>query len=146
MFEVGDHVFLKLQPYVQSSLAPRANQKLTFKFFGSFPIVQKVGTIAYKLELPLSYAIHPIFHVSHLKKVVGSKIQITPWPQQFSEHQIPEKILQRHLITRGVLMCFSCLPNFLHASSRPNARDADDGTRRRAAKQFLLMSNFPGGY
>jgi hypothetical protein len=102
MFEVGDHVFLKLQPYVQSSLAPRANQKLTFKFFGSFPIVQKVGTIAYKLELPLAYAIHPIFHVSQLKKVVGSKIQITPWPQQFSEHQIPEKILQRRLITRGV--------------------------------------------
>lgn len=33
-FAVGDWVFLKLQPYVQSSLAPRANQKLAFKFFG----------------------------------------------------------------------------------------------------------------
>jgi len=30
-FHVGDSVFLKLQPYVQSSLAPRANQKLAFK-------------------------------------------------------------------------------------------------------------------
>jgi hypothetical protein len=31
-FQVGDMVYLKLQPYVLSSLAPRANQKLSFKF------------------------------------------------------------------------------------------------------------------
>jgi hypothetical protein len=31
---VGDHVFLKLQPYVQPSLAHRAHQKLAIKLFG----------------------------------------------------------------------------------------------------------------
>ena len=35
-FHVGDWVYLKLQPYVQSSLAPHSNQKLAFKFFGPF--------------------------------------------------------------------------------------------------------------
>jgi hypothetical protein len=35
-FAVGDSVFLKSQPYVQTSLAPRSNQKLIFKFFGPF--------------------------------------------------------------------------------------------------------------
>jgi hypothetical protein len=35
-FVVGDWVYLKLQPYVQASLALRANQKLTFKFFEPF--------------------------------------------------------------------------------------------------------------
>jgi ribosomal protein L21E len=38
-FKVGDMVFLKLQPYVQSSLAPRSNQKLAFKFFGPYKVV-----------------------------------------------------------------------------------------------------------
>jgi hypothetical protein len=43
---VGDWVFLKIQPYVQSSLSHRTNQKLAFKFFSPFQIVQKIGPVA----------------------------------------------------------------------------------------------------
>jgi hypothetical protein len=75
VFDVGDLIFLKLQPYVQSSLAPHANQKLAFKFFGSFPIVQRIGTVAYKLKLTQRASIHPVFHVSQLKKAVESKLE-----------------------------------------------------------------------
>lgn len=63
-FAVGDMVFLKLQPYIQTSLAPRANQKIAFKFFGPFKVLQRVGEVPYKLELPLEASIHPVFHVS----------------------------------------------------------------------------------
>jgi hypothetical protein len=57
-FEVGDLVFLKLQPYIQSSLAPRANQKMAFKFFGPFKILQRIGQVAYKLDLPATSSVH----------------------------------------------------------------------------------------
>lgn len=51
IFEVGDWVYLKLQPYIQSSLVRHTNHKLSFNFFGPYPIVAKVGTVAYKLCL-----------------------------------------------------------------------------------------------
>lgn len=38
VFQIGDQVFLKLQPYIQSSVAHRANHKLAFKFFGPFTV------------------------------------------------------------------------------------------------------------
>ena len=46
------------------SLTRRANHKLSFRFFGSYKIVESLGSVAYKLELPPSSSIHPVFHVS----------------------------------------------------------------------------------
>jgi len=40
MFQVGDMVYLKLQPYVQASLAPLANQKLAFRYFGPYRVLE----------------------------------------------------------------------------------------------------------
>lgn len=48
-FEVGDQVYLRLQPYVQRSLLPRSSQKLSFKYFGPYVILQRVGNVVYKL-------------------------------------------------------------------------------------------------
>jgi hypothetical protein len=75
---MGGLVIVKLQTYIQSSLAPRANQKLSFKFFDPFVVVKKIGTVAYQLDLPQHSMIHPGFHVSQLKKVVGSSVQVSP--------------------------------------------------------------------
>jgi hypothetical protein len=63
-FNVGDMVFLKLQPYVQAFVAHRAHHKLAFKFFGPFHIMECIGVVAYKLELPSSASVHLVFHVS----------------------------------------------------------------------------------
>jgi hypothetical protein len=101
-FEVGDLVFLRIQPYIQSSLAPRASQKLSFRFFGSFKVLQRVGNVAYRLELPSGSSVHPVFHVSQLKKAVGSSVQVSAsLPDDMLELQVPDKILQRRLVTRG---------------------------------------------
>jgi transposase InsO family protein len=81
-FAVGDNVFLKLQPYVQSSLARRANHKLSFRFFGPYKVIQKIGSVAYKLELPSSFSIHPVFHVSQLKLSPG--VSLCPLPYRLT--------------------------------------------------------------
>ena len=73
-FQVGDMVFLHLQPYKQSSLKLKGHQKLAPKFYGTYKFLQKIGFVSYKLELSPSH-IHPLFHVSCLKKVIGTNIR-----------------------------------------------------------------------
>ena len=75
-FQVGDQVYLKLQPYVQASVARLANHKLYFKFLGPYKILEKIGGAAYKLDLPPSAA---TFHVSQLKSSMGNN-QVTSVP------------------------------------------------------------------
>jgi hypothetical protein len=66
-FEVGDWVFLRIQPYKQMSLKQaKKDNKLSLKYYGPYKVLQNIGTMEYKLELPASSRVHPIFHVSCL--------------------------------------------------------------------------------
>lgn len=42
-FAVGDWVYAKLQPYVQQSIHKHTNNKLSYKFFGPYLILQRIG-------------------------------------------------------------------------------------------------------
>ncbi|GJX29381.1 transposon ty3-I gag-pol polyprotein [Tanacetum coccineum] len=70
-FAVGDFVYVKLQPYRQLSVKLQRNQKLGMRYFGPFQVVQKIGSVAYKLALPLESRIHPVFHILFLKPCIG---------------------------------------------------------------------------
>jgi hypothetical protein len=101
-FAVGDWAFLRLQPYVQSSLAPRSHHKLCFKFFGPYEIIEKINAVAYKLKLPEGSSIHPVFHVSLLKPVSAAVPAVSNTLPDFDDSlQVPEKILQRRIHHHG---------------------------------------------
>ena len=54
----------------------KKDNKLSPKYYGPYNVLQTIGTMAYKLELHASSRVHPVFHVSCLKKVIGDKIPV----------------------------------------------------------------------
>jgi hypothetical protein len=72
------------------------------------------------LQLPDTSNLHPLFHVSQLKKAVDSKCTVTlTIPAGLTSPQVPEQILQQRLVTRGsrtvlqVLVKWSAWPSSL---------------------------------
>lgn len=110
-FQEGDWVYLKLQPYVQSSVARRANHKLSFKYFGPFQVLQRVGLVAYKLALPPSCHIHLVIHVSQLKVARGYNPHVlSTEPFQWNHWQSPQQFLDRRITKKGTGLGASRFP------------------------------------
>lgn len=96
-FQVGNYVFLKIRPYRQQSLAKRRCEKLSPKYFGPYKICERVGEVAYCLELPAEASIHNVFHVSQLKEAKGDVVTVQPGVpnliENFEWSLYPESVL-----------------------------------------------------
>ncbi|MCH80967.1 Ty3/gypsy retrotransposon protein, partial [Trifolium medium] len=98
-FPIGGWVYLKLQPYRQTSISGSKYHKLTKRYYGPYLIIAKVGNVAYKLALPPHSKIHNVIHCSNLKLHEGPPPSIID--------QIPPDSFENHpLVTPLAILAF----------------------------------------
>ncbi|GJY69987.1 putative reverse transcriptase domain-containing protein [Tanacetum coccineum] len=87
-FQVGDKVMLKVSPW-KGVIRFGKRGKLNPRYIGPFKIIAKVGTVAYRLELPEKLSrVHSTFHVSKLKKCMADEPLAIP----LDEIQVDDKL------------------------------------------------------
>ena len=76
---------------------------MSARYFGPYQIEDKIGAVAYKLALLIGSHIHPIFHVSQLKRKLGtSNIPSTQLPIYGTSPALePIAVLDRRMVQRG---------------------------------------------
>ena len=78
-FEVSDHVFLKVMPK-RGVVRFGKRGKLLPRYIGPFEILERVGTVAYRLALsPSLLGVHEVFHVSILRKYTPDPANVVDW-------------------------------------------------------------------
>ncbi|XP_059289523.1 uncharacterized protein LOC132043059 [Lycium ferocissimum] len=78
-FWVGEQVLLKISP-MKGVMGFGKRGKLSQRYLGPFEILRRVGDVAYELALPLGQSgVHPVFHVSMLKKYHSNGTYIVRW-------------------------------------------------------------------
>jgi hypothetical protein len=139
-FKPGDMVYLKLQPYRLAAFGLRSSLKLQTKYYGPFWVLSKVGNVAYKLQLPATVSIHPVFHVSQLKRHLGPSAVPNPdlplVDQQGRIKTEPVLVLQTRQVPRNNLPVVQWLVQW--ANMPP-----DDATWEDAS---FMKATFPSFY
>ena len=80
-FEVGDHVSLKVNPK-RGVVRFDKRGKLPPRFIGPFEILERMGSVAYRLALsPSMLGVHEVCHVSILRKYTPDPAHDVDWGQ-----------------------------------------------------------------
>ncbi|PKI41787.1 hypothetical protein CRG98_037822 [Punica granatum] len=141
-FSIGDMVFLKLQPYRQGSVTARGSEKLSPKYYGPYQIMDRIGKVAYKLKLPSSDQVHPVFHVSRLKKAIGTATCSSELPIPYDTSECrplqPLAILERRMVKRGNKATAQLLVHWSNTSSNDATWEYADELRL-CFPQFRLV-------
>ncbi|WOG96017.1 hypothetical protein DCAR_0415347 [Daucus carota subsp. sativus] len=139
VFDEGDEVFVKLKAFKQTSLKEAKDNKFTPRFFGPYKIIKKIGQVAYQLQLPATAKVHPTFHVSLLKKKVGSHAITQLDPPVLNDTPAPaypHLILDRKIVNRNNAAAVSVLIQW-KGMAPEDASWVDYNVLRRHYPQFV---------
>ncbi|KAJ9544144.1 hypothetical protein OSB04_023851 [Centaurea solstitialis] len=101
-FQVGDKVLLKVSPW-KGIIRFGKKGKLNPRFVGPFRVIERIGPVAYRLDLPIELSsIHDTFHVSNLKKCLSEETVVLPLDEIQIDEQLrvseePIEILDREI-------------------------------------------------
>ena len=101
---MGDWVWLRLLHRSTQSLDPRAKKKMGPRYAGPFAVLERIGKVAYRLQLLAGTRIHDVFHVGLLKPFRGESPAGPPALPPTTDGRLlpgPEKVLQAQLC-RGI--------------------------------------------
>ena len=130
-FKEGDMVFLRLPSYRQTTVFRHAS-----KYFGPYPILRRVGQVAYELKLPTGSRVHLVFHVSLLKKHVGEMPQFSADLPYVDDDEVlvlePDRLIDVRWLKKGGKLVGQSLVRW----KRPPHEDATWEDLEFLAKQF----------
>ena len=110
-FEVGDMVFLRISPW-KGVLRFGKRGKLSPRYIGPYRIVERIGEVAYRLELPSDLdRIHDVFHVSILRKYIPDPSHVLiEQPVEIQENLTYEEEPVQILDRREQVLCNKTIP------------------------------------
>ena len=142
-FEEGEKVYLKLRYPRLKAFNQGSVSKLSPWYFGPFNIAERIGKVAYKLQLPEGTNIHPVFHLSLLKRSTGAELVDTVLlaPCKGKEGPMePEAIMDRRVVHHQGVPLIQVLVKWEQRSNKDNTWEYLPGLLQRFPRAASLLS------